>query len=319
MDILMMIACLAAGTVMLYFGSEWLVRGGKGIALRLGISPFIIGLTILAFGSSAPEAVTSIVSSSNPELIMGNVVGSNIANIGVAIGLAAIVGPMAAKYSDMKIEICMMVIVEAALCIIALLGDVSWYIGIAMIATLFIFLYFVFKKKGNDDEGKASYEDDVTEDTLSTPILGILIVVGLVLLYFGAKWFIAGAKDLAEMIGLSDLVIGLLVVAIGTSLPEICISVLAARRGEADMAVANIVGSNIFNILFVLSIGALLVDIPITDSILMFHLPFMFLFAVVMFLIVRYKNRINRYSGMVFIGMYAVYIAAMAVMPSLMI
>ena len=119
--------------------------------------------------------------------------------------------------------------------------------------------------------------------------------------------------------GLSELLIGLIVVAIGTSLPEICISVIAARRGEADMAVANIVGSNLFNILFVLSIGSLLVDIPITDSVLTFHLPFMLLFAVVMFLIVRFTNKIDRKSGLLFIGMYAVYIGMMAVFPSLMI
>ncbi len=319
MELFWIIVCLVAGTIMLYFGSEWLVRGGKGVALRLGVSPFVIGLTILAFGSSAPEAVTSIVSASNPEIILGNVVGSNIANIGLAIGLAALVGPMAAKYADMRLEICTMVIVEAALCLIGLLGHVEYYMGIIMILALFVFLYVVFKKKGSDESGKAAYEEEVTEDTLGSPILVALIIAGLVLLYFGAKYFIEGAKGLAEMMGLSELLIGLIVVAIGTSLPEICISVIAARRGEADMAVANIVGSNLFNILFVLSIGSLLVDIPITDSVLTFHLPFMLLFAVVMFLIVRFTNKIDRKSGLLFIGMYAVYIGMMAVFPSLMI
>lgn len=303
---------------MLYFGSEWLVRGAKGIALRLGITPFIIGLTVLAFGSSAPEAITSIVSSDTPEIIMGNVVGSNIANIGLAIGLAAVVGPMAAMYKDMKLEICTMLIVEAGLCLLALLGYIGIIEGIIMMILLFVFIFVVFKLKGSDKEAREAYEEDVTEETLAAPWLVVLVIVGLVLLYFGAKFFIQGAKDLAELMGASDLLIGLFVVAIGTSLPEICISVIAARRGEADMAVANIVGSNIFNILFVLAIGSVLTDIPVTESTLIFHLPVMLIFAVVMFLMVRFRNRIGRGSGMVLIGMYAVYIAIMAFVPSLM-
>ena len=312
------IVSLIAGSVMLYFGSEWLVRGAKGIALRLGITPFIIGLTVLAFGSSAPEAITSIVSSDTPEIIMGNVVGSNIANIGLAIGLAAVVGPMAAMYKDMKLEICTMLIVEAGLCLLALLGYIGIIEGIIMMILLFVFIFVVFKLKGSDKEAREAYEEDVTEETLAAPWLVVLVIVGLVLLYFGAKFFIQGAKDLAELMGASDLLIGLFVVAIGTSLPEICISVIAARRGEADMAVANIVGSNIFNILFVLAIGSMLTDIPVTESTLAFHLPVMLIFAVVMFLMVRFRNRIGRGSGMVLIGMYAVYIAIMAFVPSLM-
>ena len=312
------IVSLIAGSVMLYFGSEWLVRGAKGIALRLGITPFIIGLTVLAFGSSAPEAITSIVSSDTPEIIMGNVVGSNIANIGLAIGLAAVVGPMAAMYKDMKLEICTMLIVEAGLCLLALLGYIGIIEGIIMMILLFVFIFVVFKLKGSDKEAREAYEEDVTEETLAAPWLVVLVIVGLVLLYFGAKFFIQGAKDLAELMGASDFLIGLFVVAIGTSLPEICISVIAARRGEADMAVANIVGSNIFNILFVLAIGSVLTDIPVTESTLIFHLPVMLIFAVVMFLMVRFRNRIGRGSGMVLIGMYAVYIAIMAFVPSLM-
>ena len=143
-------AGLIVGAAMLYFGSEWLVRGAKGLALRLGIAPFVIGLTILAFGSSAPEAITSIVSSTNPSIIMGNVVGSNIANIGLAIGLAAIAGPMAAKYKSMRLEMITMILASVGLCIMGLLGYVGRIEGIVLIALLFVFLYIVFKKKGSD-------------------------------------------------------------------------------------------------------------------------------------------------------------------------
>ncbi|MBR4686079.1 MAG: calcium/sodium antiporter [Candidatus Methanomethylophilaceae archaeon] len=310
--------CLIAGAVMLYFGSEWLVRGAKGLALNLGVAPFVIGLTVLAFGSSAPEAITSIVSTSNPQIIIGNVVGSNIANVGLAIGLAAVLGPMAAIYKDMKLEIWVMLLASVLLCCLGLIGSVGYIVGIPLILSLFVFVYVVFKKKKADKEGRAVYEEEVTIDTLRTPVLTLLCVVGLVLLYFGAKYFIEGAKGLAQILGASDLIIGLVVVAIGTSLPEICISLLAARRGEADLAVANIVGSNIFNILFVFGIGASLVDIPISQSMVGFHMPMMLLLSITMFLIVRFKNRIDRRSGFVLLGIYAVYFIAIALNPSLM-
>jgi cation:H+ antiporter len=311
--------CLIAGAVMLYFGSEWLVRGAKGLALRLGVSPFIIGLTVVAFGSSAPECITSVVSTSNPSLIIGNVVGSNIANVGLAIGLAALAGPMAAVYKDMKLEIWAMLAAVTGLCALGLTGNIGRYAGIVLIVLLFAFLLFVFKKKKSDKSGRAAYENDVQEERFSTPILAILVVVGLALLYFGAKYFIEGAKDLAALLGVSDMIIGLIVVAIGTSLPEMCISIMASRRGEADLAVANIVGSNIFNVLFVLGIGATLVDIPVSESMLIFHMPVMLLFSVAMFLAVRFRNRIERPTGAVFVGMYAIYIAIMGLIPSLMI
>jgi len=310
---------LIVGAVMLYFGSEWLVRGGKGLALRLGVTPFVIGLTVLAFGSSAPEAITSVVSSDTPDIIIGNVVGSNIANVGLAIGIAAIVGPMAAKYSSMRIEIITMLIASVGLFVLGFFNFINWIEGIVLISLLFVFLFFVFKKKSNDEEGQEAYLEEVTPETLGTPILIILVIAGLVALYFGARFFIDGARDLAVLIGVPDLIIGLIVVAIGTSLPELCISVLAARRGEADMAVANIVGSNIFNILFVLGIGSLLVDVPVSESVLYFHLPVMLLLSVVMFLMVRFRNKIDRMSGVLLVGIYVGYIAVIALVPGLMI
>ena len=315
--------CLIAGSLMLYFASDWLVTGAKGLAHRLGVSPFVIGLTIVAFGSSAPECITSIVSTSNPSLIIGNVVGSNIANVGLAIGLAALAGPMAAKYESMRVEMIAMLVASVGLCALSFIGDIGRFAGIGMIILLFVFLYVVFTRKKSDESGREMYESDAGETPVSdrhgTPFLIVMTVVGLVLLYFGAKYFIAGAKDLAEMMGVSDLVIGLIVVAIGTSLPEICISFMAARKGEADLAVANIVGSNIFNILFVLGVGAVLVDIPISESLLVFHLSVMLLFSAAMFAIVRTRGKIERPSGALLVAMYAVYVAVMAMVPDLML
>ena len=144
-----------------------------------------------------------------------------------------------------------------------------------------------------------------------------MCIVGLVLLYFGARFFVDGATELAKILGISELMIGLIVVAIGTSLPELCISLMASYRGENELAVSNIVGSNIFNSLFVLGIGALLVDVPVLDTTLMFHMPVMIGLSVLMFLMVYRNNKIGKVSGAILLTVYVAYIAAMAIFPSL--
>lgn len=312
------------GIVMLYFGSDWMVKGGKGLALRLGVAPFVIGLTVLAFGSSAPECVTSIVSGDTPQIIIGNVVGSNIANIGLAIGLAALVGPLAAKYSTMRFELIVMMLSAVLITVMAMTGAIGTVEGLILMVLLFVFVFSVYRLKKDDAEGQEAYTSEVEEDDgpefmRKTPFQILLVIVGLVLLYFGARFFIDGAKELASMVGVSDMLIGLIVVAIGTSLPELCISVMAAYRGEADLAVSNIVGSNIFNAFFVLGVGASLSTVPIVDSMMCFHLPVMLIFSAVMFLMIRGRNRIDRPMGAILVAMYAAYIAVMAFVPSLTI
>lgn len=313
---------IPVGIVMLYFGSDWIVKGGKGLALRLGVAPFVIGLTVLAFGSSAPECVTSIVSGDTPQIIIGNVVGSNIANIGLAIGLAALVGPMAAKYGSMRFELIMMMVSALIVAACALTGTIGFAEGVVLVTLLFVFVLTVYKLKKNDTEGQEAYTAEVEDDSErphGMPYMIVLVLVGLVLLYYGARFFVDGAKELASMVGVSDMLIGLIVVAIGTSLPELCISIMAAYKGEADLAVSNIVGSNIFNAFFVLGIGALLTDVPIVDSMMTFHIPVMLLFSAVMILMIRMKGRIDRPMGAILVGMYLVYMAVMAMVPSLTI
>ncbi len=319
---LLLLLGIPIGIGLLYLGSEWLVKGGKGLALRLGVPPFVIGLTILAFGSSAPECITSIVSTETPEIITGNVIGSNIANIGLAIGLAAIISPMAAKFSTMRFELGMMLAVSLAMFALAFIGYAGFIVGAIFVAALFVFVYVVYRLKKNDEEGQASYTSEVVEekeDSLGYPILALMVVIGLIMLYFGARFFVNGAVELSHIFGMSEMFIGLVVVAVGTSLPEICISVLAARRGENEMAVANIVGSNIFNVLFVLGIGALLVDVPIPDSALIFHLPIMLLLTAAMMLAVYRKDRVSRPVGALFLAVYVAYVAIMMAIPSLTI
>ena len=312
---------IVIGIVMLYFGSDWLVDGAKKLAIRLGIAPFVIGLTVLAFGSSAPEAVTSIVSTSNPDIIIGNVIGSNIANIGLCIGLAALINPMVAKFTSMRFEIITMVFAAILITLLGIVGYIGQITGIILIALLFLFTLIVYFSKRGDTEGQESYVSEIdTEVDRSGKMLALWIgmcIIGLVLLFFGARFFIAGATELARIIGVSELMIGLIVVAIGTSLPELCISLMAAFRGENELAVSNIVGSNIFNAFFVLGIGASLVNVPVSHITLTFHMPVMIALSVLMFLMVWRKNEISKISGALLLAAYVGYILSMAFVPSL--
>ena len=310
------------GIVMLYFGSDWLVDGAKKLALRLGIAPFVIGLTVLAFGSSAPEAVTSIVSTSTPEIIIGNVIGSNIANIGLCIGLAALLNPMVAKYASMRFEIIAMVASVSLITLLGISGYIGMIDGIILVSLLIAFVLCVYFMKRGDKEAQESYVSEVEDVEIDRSAKKLILwigmcIVGLVLLYFGARFFVDGATELAKILGISELMIGLIVVAIGTSLPELCISLMASYRGENELAVSNIVGSNIFNSLFVLGIGALLVDVPVLDTTLMFHMPVMIGLSVLMFLMVYRNNRIGKISGAILLTIYVAYIVTMALVPSL--
>ena len=310
------------GIVMLYFGSDWLVDGAKKLALRLGIAPFVVGLTVLAFGSSAPEAVTSIVSTSTPDIILGNVIGSNIANIGLCIGLAALLNPMVAKFESMRFEIITMVAAVSIITILGINGYIGSVEGIILISLLILFVLTVYFMKRGDKEGQESYvaEIDTSEIDRSTSKLLLWIamcIVGLVLLYFGARFFVEGATELARIMGVSELMIGLIVVAIGTSLPELCISLMASFRGENELAVSNIVGSNIFNSFFVLGIGASLVNVPVSHNTLIFHMPVMIALSVMMLLMVWRRDSISKLSGAMLLSVYVAYIVIMALVPSL--
>ena len=309
------------GIVMLYFGSEWLVDGAKKLALRLGIAPFVIGITVLAFGSSAPECVTSIVSTATPDIIIGNVIGSNIANIGLCIGLAAILNPMVAKYASMRFEIITMVASVSLITLMGIAGFIGFIDGLILMSLLIAFVLSVYFLKRKDTEGQENYtseiETDIDRSGKKLALWIAMCLVGLVFLYFGARFFVDGATDLAKELGVSELMIGLIVVAIGTSLPELCISLMASFRGENELAVSNIVGSNIFNSFFVLGVGATLVDVPVSNTTLMFHMPIMILLSVLMFAMVYRSNRITRVYGVILLTIYIAYIAAMALNQSL--
>ena len=306
---------IPVGIVFLYFGSEVLVDGGKNMALRLGITPFVIGLTVLAFGTSAPEAITSIVSRNDPGIIIGNVVGSNIVNIAVCIGLAAMIFPIASKFEDNRIEFITMVLASLIVLVMAF-GGIGTVEGIILLLLLALFIFIIYKTKVNSPEAQAEAEEMGEADMPMWKCV-LFILVGLVLLYFGADMFVDGSKEVAEMMGVSELVIGLFLVAIGTSLPELCVSIMAAFRHENDIAVSNIIGSNIFNAFFVLGIGATISDIPVYDSLFTLHIPVMILLSVLMALFIWRWGRVSRVGGAVLVAIYVAYAAIILAMPDL--
>ncbi|MBR5999031.1 MAG: calcium/sodium antiporter [Candidatus Methanomethylophilaceae archaeon] len=306
---------IPVGIVFLYFGSEALVDGGKNMALRLGITPFVIGLTVLAFGTSAPEAITSIVSRNDPGIIIGNVVGSNIVNIAVCIGLAAMIFPIASKFEDNRIEFITMVLASLIVLVMAF-GGIGTVEGIILLLLLALFIFIIYKTKVNSPEAQAEAEEMGEADMPMWKCV-LFILVGLVLLYFGADMFVDGSKEVAEMMGVSELVIGLFLVAIGTSLPELCVSIMAAFRHENDIAVSNIIGSNIFNAFFVLGIGATISDIPVYDSLFTLHIPVMILLSVLMALFIWRWGRVSRVGGAVLVAIYVAYAAIILAMPDL--
>lgn len=304
---------IPAGIVLLYIGSELTVDGAKKFALLMGITPFAAGLTIVAIGSSLPEAITSIVSRDNPEIIIGNIIGSNSANAGIAIGLAAVISPIACKFADIKFEMAAMIAAVFSILILSLNGSLGYIDGIILLAMLVLFIAGVYRFKS-----KNAAEDAEEEKPSGSKILSIgMAAAGIVLLYFGAKWFIGGAVRLAEISGLSDLIIGLVLVAVGSALPEISICLMAAYRGENELAVSNVVGSIVFNTFFALGIGALFADIPIGKTTLIFHIPVMIFLASAVFFFVYRKNAVGRKAGAVLFSAYAVYLALMFFFPEL--
>jgi len=248
------------GLVMLCFGGNWLVSGGVAIAKKFRISNLVIGMTIVAYGTSTPELAASIqAAGEHSAIILGNIIGSNIANVGMVIGIAAIIVPLAVSKSVLRKEIPIMLGVSLLLVLISIDGEISQYDGVILLAGLGIFAFYTFK-----DAMKQRAENKETEEKVEQSKNNVylksagLIGIGIILLYVGAILTVDNAVILAKEFGLSEKVIGLTVIAIGTSLPELITSIIAIRKGHADIGVGNIIGSNIYNILMIMGVGAVL-------------------------------------------------------------
>lgn len=261
------LAFIVAGLALLVLGGEFLVRGAVNMALRLGIAPLIVGLTVVAFGTSAPELIVSLVAvrDGQPGMALGNVVGSNIANILLVLGLPALLAGIVTRDHDLRSSWAIMLAAAVALIAFAFGGGIPRWGGILLFAGLLAMI------AGQILTARASRNAPAPEVAVPGATwkrITLWLVVGLVALPVGAKLLVSGSGEIARSFGVSDTVIGLTLVAVGTSLPELATSVAAALRGRADLALGNVIGSNIFNILAILGIAAMVSPLPIPPEML---------------------------------------------------
>ena len=304
------------GLVALVVGAELLVRGASRLAVSFGVSPLVVGLTVVAFGTSAPEMAVSVGSAlaGNADLALGNVVGSNICNVLLILGIAALITPLLVNEQIIRQEIPIMIGASALLVVMALDGNIGLVESIALFALVII--YTVFLVVQSRRASKAVQDEFETEIPTSTwdrhwAVQVALIAVGLVLLVVGAGWLVDAAVAFARAFGVSDLVIGLTVVAVGTSMPEIATSIIAAIRGQRDIAVGNVVGSNVFNILAVLGAAGIAsgAGLPVSEAARNFDLWVMLAVAFACLPIMITGREIARWEGGVFLAYYVAYTA----------
>ncbi|MCL1078585.1 sodium:calcium antiporter [Parashewanella spongiae] len=294
---------IIGGFLILTFGAEALVRGASTIALRLGIAPLVIGLTIVAFGTSAPELAVSLESALNEKsgIALGNVIGSNIANIGLILAITALIKPIKIQSQVVKRDIPLMIGVTLLFWGLLLDGELDIIDGSILFALLVGYLsysYYDSKKTGDIEEVPEGKEHPI--------ISFLLIIFGIAMLIGGGIIFVDGAVDLAKYFGISEVIIGLTVVAIGTSMPELATAVVAARRGQSDLAIGNVIGSNLFNILAVLGITAIIHPIS-GDGLELIDFAVMLLLAVIMLPFAYTGMRISRQEGTLLLLIYLAY------------
>ena len=262
MKLILEMLLLAFGFVLLVKGADWFVDGASGIAVKLRIPQLVIGLTIVAMGTSAPEAAVSISAAlkGSADITIGNIVGSNILNILIILGLASAIVPIAVAKSTIRVDIPFMLLITGVLLALGWDATITLFDGLIMLVLFAAYLgYLLYMAKKGGEEGEEIRDMNLWQAMLYT-------VIGLVLIVWGADVAVDAATSLARIFGLSERFIGLTVVALGTSLPELFTSVTAARKGNADIAIGNIVGSNIFNILFVVGLSAMIVPVPFTPN-----------------------------------------------------
>ncbi len=318
MSLPLALGLIIAGIGLLGGGGELLVRGAASLARLARVTPAVIGLTIVAMGTSLPELVVSVIAGlrGQPDVAMGNVVGSNLFNVGVIVGIAALLLPLVVHGTAVRHEWPFMFVASCVALLLARDGLVDRLEGGFFVVSLALFTVFVVRlaRTQVQDEEVAELEQEVAALTLQGRLRGVavdlgLIAIGMGLLVVGARLLVEGAVTAAEYAGLSARVIGLTVVAAGTSLPELATSAVAARRGRADIALANVIGSNIFNILGILGIAALVRPLTVAPALIRSDLWWMLGFSFVLYPMMRRGMRISRGEGALLLAGYGVYIA----------
>lgn len=301
------------GLIILFVGGELLVRGTVGLAKRLGISTFVIGLTIVAYGTSSPELIISIkaILDGYSGIALGNVVGSNISNILCVLGLSALIYPISIKKSVSGFDTYAMVGISLLFFALAFTGSYSLFSGILCLAVLSAYTFFLFHKSNREKNHQPELATQEVEEQIHVKLnlwqSALASIAGGGILMFGADLMIDGAVTISQNLGVSDAVVGVTIVAFGGSVPELATSVIAAFRKHSDIALANIIGSNIFNILGIVGITSLIGTIPVDEKFLYIDIPIMLVASLSLAFLVWKCSSINRLTGGIYLLCYCAY------------
>ncbi len=288
------------GGLLLFFGAEYLIESSKAIAEKFSIPKIVVGITLVAFGTSLPELIVSIMATLRGEsgIVIGNVIGSNIANIGLILGIGSIISPLCYSFSKLKVDLYFLLVITM-LPILSIRFDwMNFYTGMAYIGILLLYCYYLVN---------SYHEVDIIEDSSSQNVV-LFVIIGILGLGIGSHFFVEGAIGLAEIFGIPSIIIGMTIVAIGTSLPELATTLVAIKKDEASLAIGNIIGSNIMNIVAVLGVSFMINNISITFTSIDTQLFIMGLLTVLLFLALYFKDKLSRGIGVIFLGIYVIFI-----------
>lgn len=296
----------AGGTVLLYAGAEGLVRGSINIAKALGIRPVVIGLTVVAFGTSAPEFIVSLLSAvkGSSDIALGNVVGSNIANIGLILGIAAMIRPVDIEINTLTIYYPVLLISSIFFYVFALDDSIGLYQGIFLLGGIVLFTAYLIKRTSKEP----AYSPDTAQKYPVKLMHVLFIAAGIGLLIGGSHLMVESGIEIARALGVSELVIGVTLVAVGTSLPELAATVVAVIKKNTGIIIGNIVGSNIFNVLFVIGGVSVIHPIFVAASSRSYEFPVMIIFSLILFLFMRMRYQVNRTEGIILLAGYVLFI-----------
>jgi cation:H+ antiporter len=310
---LLNIVMLIVGLFVLIIGGDFLVRGASSIALKSHISPLVVGLTVVAFGTSAPELLISIKAAldGSPDLTMGNVVGSNICNLALVLGITALIGPIKVQSDSIKID--WPVTMGSSLLLYFVVKEKDAVIdsieGLVFLFLIIVYTVYIIRKSRKETKALREAEEfiDLPQASNSAWTDALFVAGGCVGLYFGADWFVGGAKEMASFLGVSERVIGITVLALGTSLPELVTAIVASIKKETDLALGNLMGSNIFNILSILGITSLIQDIHVSPVIIHHDMTVMLGVTLLILPLMFYKRTMGRFAGVVLVLTYFIY------------
>ncbi len=299
-ELLQQLLLLIIGIGLLYYGADFLVRGGANLARILGVKPLVIGLTIVAFGTSMPEFLVGTVASikGQSDIAIGNVVGSNVANIALILGLSSLFSPLVIHYKMIRKEL-IFLLISSLVFIFFIRDGVNFWEGVLFVSILAAYTIYLAMHPG-----EIPISEELPEKTTSTLLNIFFIVIGIVGLTFGSDWLVSSAVYIAQLIHIPDIVIGMTIVAVGTSLPELAASVMAAVKKETDISVGNIIGSNLFNMFFVIGGIGLFKHVPVNPVIFTFEIPVMLGLVLILFPMIIIRKGLNRYCGIILLTIY---------------